>query len=105
MMEIRRFKDYDHFDNKLGHKRTNKEVHDYNFNRLNLEKKIPKLKPDKDQLRKEIDAATVEYLKNNEITHLPSMPDIRGYSVKVKDLREISDTEEFYYLEEQNEEW
>jgi hypothetical protein len=58
---------------------------------------------DKEQLRKEIDAATVEYLKNNEITHLPDSPNIKGYSVKVKDLREISDTEEFYYLEEQNE--
>jgi len=58
---------------------------------------------DKKQLRKEIDAATVEYLKNNEITHLPDTPNIKGYSVKVKDLREISDTEEFHYLEEQNE--
>lgn len=58
---------------------------------------------DKIQLRKEIDAATVEYLKNNEITHLPDTPNIKGYSVKVKDLREISDTEEFHYLEEQNE--
>jgi len=58
---------------------------------------------DKEQLRKEIDVATVEYLKNNEIKHLPDIPNVKGYSVKVKDLREISDTEEFYYLEEQNE--
>ena len=57
----------------------------------------------KEQLRKEIDAATVEYLKNNEITHLPDSPNVKPDSVKVKDLREISDTEEFYYLEEQNE--
>ena len=58
---------------------------------------------DKEQLRKEIDLATIEYLKNNEIKHLPDTPDIKGYSVRVKDLREISDIEEFYYLEEQNE--
>ena len=58
---------------------------------------------DKKQLREEIDAATVEYLKNNEIKHLPDSPNVKGYSVRVKDLREISDTEEFYYLEEQNE--
>ena len=96
-------KNYDHFDNKKGHKRTNREVHEYNFKRLNLEKKIPTLKPDKEQLRKEIDAATVEYLKNNTITHLPNSPNIAGYSVGIKDLREISNTEEFYYLEEQNE--
>ena len=61
------------------------------------------VKIDKEQLRKEIDAATVEYLKNNEITHLPDSPNVKTDSVKVKDLREISDTEEFYYLEEQNE--
>ena len=78
---------------------------DYNFanfygrlNYVNNEVKI-----DKEQLRKEIDAATVEYLKNNTITHLPNTPNVKGYSVRVKDLREISDTEEFYYLEEQNE--
>ena len=58
---------------------------------------------DKEQLRKKIDIATIEYLKTNEIEHLPDTPNVKGYSVKVKDLREISDTEEFYYLEEQNE--
>ena len=58
---------------------------------------------DKKKLRKEIDAATIEYLKNNEIKHLPDTPNVKQDSVKVKDLREISDTEEFYYLEEQNE--
>ena len=78
---------------------------DYNFaniygrlNYVNNEVKI-----DKEQLRKEIDAATVEYLKNNQITHLPNSPDIRVSSVRIRDLTEISDTEEFYYLEEQNE--
>jgi len=60
---------------------------------------------DKEKMRKKIDIATIEYLKNNEIIHLPDTPNKQGYSVKVKDLREISDTEEFYYLEEQNEEW
>jgi len=98
-------KDYDNYDNKKGHRRNYKEAHDYNFYRLNLGKKKPILKPNKEMLRKEIDAATIEYLKNNEITYLPKIPDVKGYSVKVKDLREISDTEEFYYLEEQNEEW
>ena len=58
---------------------------------------------DKAILRKEIDVATVEYLKKNKITYLPNSPNIKGYSVKVKDLREISDTKEFYYLEEENE--
>ena len=58
---------------------------------------------DKEKLRKEIDAATVEYLKNNEITRLPDSPNLKVSSVRIKDLREISDTEEFYYLEEQNE--
>ena len=67
----------------------------------NLYTNMPQI--DKDKLRKEIDAATVEYLKNNKITHLPNAPDVKQDSVKVKDLREISDTEEFYYLEEQNE--
>ena len=78
---------------------------DYNFaniygrlNYVNNEVKI-----DKEQLRKEIDAATVEYLKNNQITHLPNSPDIRVSSVRIRDLTEISDTEEFYSLEEQNE--
>mgnify|MGYP003133000286 FL=1 len=71
------------------------------YHKLNYDKDSVKI--DKKQLRKEIDAATVEYLKNNEITHLPDTPNIKGYSVKVKDLREISDTEEFHYLEEQNE--
>ena len=67
----------------------------------NLYTNMPEV--NKEQLRKEIDAATVEYLKNNEIKHLPDSPNVKGYSVRVKDLREISDTEEFYYLEEQNE--
>jgi len=78
-----------------------RKQHEYNYNRLNFGKNESVV--DKEQLRKDIDAATVEYLKNNEITHLPDSPNIKGYSVKVKDLREISDTEEFYYLEEQNE--
>ena len=72
----------------------------YSYSRLNYAN-VPVT--DKEQLRKEIDAATVEYLKNNEITRLPDSPNVKGYSVRVKDLREISDTEEFYYLEEQNE--
>jgi len=71
------------------------------FGRLNYGN--DEVKIDKEQLRKDIDAATVEYLKTNEIEHLPDTPNVKGYSVKVKDLREISDTEEFYYLEEQNE--
>ena len=78
---------------------------DYNFanfyGRLNYSKAGEKV--DKEQLRKEIDAATVEYLKNNQITHLPNSPDIKVSSVRIRDLTEISDTEEFYYLEEQNE--
>ncbi len=78
-----------------------RKQHEYNYNRLNFGKHESQV--DKEQLRKDIDAATVEYLKNNEITHLPDSPNIKGYSVKVKDLREISDTKEFYYLEEQNE--
>ena len=78
-----------------------RKQHEYHYNRLNYGNDVVNI--DKDQLRKEIDAATVEYLKNNEITHLPNSPNVRGYSVRVKDLREISDTEEFYYLEEQNE--
>ena len=72
----------------------------YSYSRLNYAN-VPVT--DKEQLRKEIDAATVEYLKNNEITHLPDSPNVKPDSVKVKDLREISNTEEFYYLEEQNE--
>ena len=78
----------------------NKYKH-YNTWKNNLYTNMPEV--DKDKLRKEIDAATVEYLKNNEITHLPDSPNVKTDSVKVKDLREISDTEEFYYLEEQNE--
>jgi len=78
-----------------------RKQHEYNYKKLYYGKNESQI--DKEQLRKEIDAATVEYLKNNKITHLPDSPNIKGYSVKVKDLREISDTEEFYYLEEQNE--
>ena len=78
----------------------NKYKH-YNTWKNNLYTNMPEV--NKEQLRKEIDAATVEYLKNNKITHLPNAPDVKQDSVKVKDLREISDTEEFYYLEEQNE--
>ena len=78
----------------------NKYKH-YNTWQNNLYTNMPEV--NKEQLRKEIDAATVEYLKNNEITHLPDSPNVKTDSVKVKDLREISDTEEFYYLEEQNE--
>ena len=73
----------------------------YNTWKNNLYTNMPEV--NKEQLPKEIDAATVEYLKNNEIKHLPDSPNVKGYSVRVKDLREISDTEEFYYLEEQNE--
>ena len=71
------------------------------FGRLNYGN--DEVKIDKEQLRKDIDAATVEYLKNNEITRLPDSPNLKVSSVRIKDLREISDTEEFYYLEEQNE--
>jgi hypothetical protein len=70
-----------------------------NYGRLNYGSEEVKI--DKDQLRKKIDAATVEYLKNNQITHLPNSPDNKVSSVRVKDLTEISNTEEFYYLEEQ----
>ena len=98
-------KDFDHFDNKKGHRRekvkfprTHTPLYYQRLNYGNNESQI-----DKKKLRKEIDAATTEYLKNNEIKHLPNTPDVKGYSVRVKDLREISDTEEFYYLEEQNE--
>ena len=70
-----------------------------NYGRLNYGSEEVKI--DKDQLRKKIDAATVEYLKNNKITHLPNSPDNKVSSVRVKDLTEISNTEEFYYLEEQ----
>ena len=77
-----------------------RKQHEYHYSRLNYGKE-PII--DKQQLRKEIDVATVEYLKHHKIKYLPDSPNIKGYSVKVKDLREISDTEEFYYLEEQNE--
>ena len=78
----------------------NKYKH-YSYWKVNIYNKEQKI--DKKKLREEIDAATVEYLKNNKITYLPNAPNVKQDSVKVKDLREISDTEEFYYLEEQNE--
>ena len=78
-----------------------KKYKHYNTWKNNLYTNVPVV--DKKKLRKEIDAATIEYLKNNEIEHLPDTPNVKQDSVKVKDLREISDTEEFYYLEEQNE--
>ena len=78
----------------------NKYKH-YNTWQNNLYTNMPEV--NKEQLRKEIDVATVEYLKHHKIKYLPDTPNIKGYSVKVKDLREISDTEEFHYLEEQNE--
>ena len=67
----------------------------------NLYTKTPVV--DKNKLREEIDSATVEYLKNNEITHLPNSPNDKVHSVRVSDLGNISDAEEFYYLEEKHE--
>ena len=58
---------------------------------------------DKNKLREEIDSATVEYLKNNKIKHLPNSPNAKVHSVRVRELGNISDAEEFYYLEEQHE--
>ena len=58
---------------------------------------------DKEKLRKEIKDATTEYLKTNKIKRLPSNPNIKPKTVYVKTLREISDTEEFAYLEEEYE--
>mgnify|MGYP003657483883 CR=1 FL=1 len=58
---------------------------------------------DKNKLREEIDAATVEYLKNNKIKHLPNSPNAKVDSVRIRALGTISDAEEFYYLEEQHE--
>ena len=83
MEKYRQFKYYSHWKKNLYIKPYNKE--------------------DKSKLRKEIEDATAEYLKNNTITHLPNSPDVKVESVKVKYLREISDTEEFAYLEEEHE--
>ena len=58
---------------------------------------------DKEKLRQEVKDATEEYLKHNTITHLHATPTVEPVSVKVKTLREISDTEEFAYLEEEYE--
>ena len=67
----------------------------------NLYTNMPQI--DKDKLREEIDSATVEYLKNNKIKHLPNSPNAKVHSVRVRDLGNISDAEEFYYLEEKHE--
>ena len=74
----------------------------HKYRKWDIERRKPNHQT-KEQLRKEIEIATKEYLKNNEITHLPNSPNKKVTSVRIKDLREISDTEEFYYLEEQNE--
>ncbi len=72
----------------------------YNHWKINLyEREVD----DKDKLRQEIKDATEEYLKHNKITHLNATPNIKPVSVKVKTLRTISDTEEFAYLEEEQE--
>ena len=58
---------------------------------------------DKKKLREDINKETEIYLKNNKIKMLKSSPSQKVPSVRIRDLGEISDTEEFYYLEEQDE--
>ena len=60
-------------------------------------------KIDKVKLREDILRETEIYLKNNKIEVLKSSPSQKVPSVRIRDLGEVSDTEEFYYLEELDE--
>ena len=58
---------------------------------------------DKIKLREDIIRETEIFLKNNKIKVLESSPSQKVASVRVRELGGVSDTEEFYYLEEQDE--
>tara|TARA_R110002051_G_scaffold222655_1_gene286233 strand:- start:240 stop:497 length:258 start_codon:yes stop_codon:yes gene_type:complete len=58
---------------------------------------------DKNKLREDINRETEIFLKNNKIKVLESSPSQKVASVRVRELGGVSDTEEFYYLEEQDE--
>ena len=58
---------------------------------------------DKNKLREDILRETEIYLKNNKIKVLKSSPSQKVPSVRIRDLGAVSDTEEFYYLEELDE--
>ena len=85
-------KNFTHFDDKKGHRRGKPHKIEYSSKKVIIDKK---------KLRNEINIATVQYLKNNKIKHLPNSPNAKVPSVRIRELGEISDSQEFYYLEEQ----
>ena len=55
---------------------------------------------DKIQLRKDLELATIEYLKNNKIEYQNDSPNGKVTSVRISELGSYSDAPEFYYLED-----
>ena len=61
---------------------------------------LKKDNPDKVQLRKDLEVATIEYLKTKEIEYQSDSPNEKVISVGIRELSSYSDSPEFYYLEE-----
>ena len=61
---------------------------------------LKKDNPDKVQLRKDLEVATIEYLKTKEIEYQNDSPNEKVISVGIRELSSYSDSPEFYYLEE-----
>ena len=61
---------------------------------------LKKDNPDKDQLRKDLEVATIEYLKTKKIEYQNDSPNEKVISVGIRELSSYSDSPEFYYLEE-----
>jgi hypothetical protein len=61
---------------------------------------LKKDNPDKIQLRKDLELATIEYLKTNKIEYQNDSPNGKVTSVRVSELGSYSDSPEFYYLED-----
>ena len=58
-----------------------------------------KTNTNKDKLRKEVEIATIEFLKSNKIKYQPDSPNAKVKSVRVNELGSYSDVHEFYYQE------
>jgi hypothetical protein len=58
---------------------------------------LKKVNTNKEKLRKELQIATVEFLKTNKINYQPESPNAKVRSVRVNELGSYSDVHEFYY--------
>jgi len=58
---------------------------------------LKKVNTNKEKLRKELQIATIEFLKTNKINYQPDSPNAKVRSVRVNELGSYSDVHEFYY--------